>query len=53
MKERLAWRRTYTWQTIREGGSRGDEVDGFSEVMMDSAMAEGFRVSKGFWRVMK
>lgn len=37
-----------TWQTIREGGSKRGVVEGFSEVIIGSAMAKAVQASKGF-----
>ena len=48
MKKRRG-RRAYTWQTMREGGSSGDVVEAFSEVIMESAMAfYKLLIEKGF-----
>ena len=34
--------RTYTWQTILEGGFRGEDVEGLSELITASAIAKSF-----------
>jgi hypothetical protein len=39
-KKNRVWRGTYTWHIIREGGFNGEELEGLSEVMIDSAMSQ-------------